>query len=160
MLMYEYDRLLNLADTEGISVVEKNFKSNLKGLCVGKKIAIEKNMSEAEKRCVLAEELGHYYMTVGNIIDTENSFNMKQEKIARKWAINTLLKPDDLIRAAKSGCEHFADVAEFLNVTELFLAEALMVFSDKYGAVYKTNEYIIHFNDNGYFVESINDCGL
>ena len=115
-------------------------------------------MSETEKRCVLAEELGHYYMTVGNIIDTENSFNMKQEKIARKWAINTLLKPDDLIRAAKSGCEHFADVAEFLNVTELFLAEALMVFSDKYGAVYKTNEYIIHFNDNGYFVESIKDC--
>ena len=117
-------------------------------------------MSETEKRCVLAEELGHYYMTVGNIIDTENSFNMKQEKIARKWAINTLLKPDDLIRAAKSGCEHFAVVAEFLNVTELFLAEALMVFSDKYGAVYKTNEYIIHFNDNGYFVESINDCVL
>ena len=156
--MYEYDRLLNLADTEGISVVEKDFKSDLKGLCIGKKIAIDKNMSETEKRCVLAEELGHYYMTVGNIIDTENSLNMKQEKIARKWAINTLLKPDDLIRAAKSGCEHFADVAEFLNVTELFLAEALMVFSEKYGAVYKTNEYIIHFNDNGYFVESIKDC--
>ena len=81
MLMYEYDRLLNLADTEGISVVEKDFKSDLKGLCIGKKIAIDKNMSETEKRCVLAEELGHYYMTVGNIIDTENSFNMKQEKI-------------------------------------------------------------------------------
>ena len=72
--MYEYDRLLNLADTEGISVVEKDFKSDLKGLCIGKKIAIDKNMSETEKRCVLAEELGHYYMTVGNIIDTENSF--------------------------------------------------------------------------------------
>ena len=158
--MYEYDRLLNLADTEGISVVEKNFKSNLKGLCVGKKIAIEKNMSEAEKRCVLVEELGHYYITVGNIIDYKNSFNTKQEKIARKWAVNKLLKPDDLIRAVKSGCEHLADVAEFLNVTEQFLTEALKVFSDKYGAVYKTNEYIIHFNDNGYFVESINDCGL
>ena len=48
--MYEYDRLLNLADTEGISVVEKDFKSDLKGLCIGKKIAIDKNMSEAEKK--------------------------------------------------------------------------------------------------------------
>ena len=37
MPMYEYDRLLNLADTEGISVVEKDFKSDLKGLCIGKK---------------------------------------------------------------------------------------------------------------------------
>ena len=56
--MYEYDRLLNLADTEGISVVEKNFKSNLKGLCVGKKIAIEKICPKLKKDVSLWKNSG------------------------------------------------------------------------------------------------------
>ena len=43
--MYAYDNLLNIAEAEGISVVEKNFKSNLKGLCKGKKIGSDNTPS-------------------------------------------------------------------------------------------------------------------
>ena len=34
---------------------------------------------ETEKACVLAEELGHHYTTVGDIIDQKESENRKQE---------------------------------------------------------------------------------
>ena len=32
---------------------------------------------EAEKACVLAEELGHHYTTIGDIIDQKESENRK-----------------------------------------------------------------------------------
>ena len=40
-----------------------------------------------EKASVLAEELGHYYTTVGNILDQEDAGNRKQEHKARTWPI-------------------------------------------------------------------------
>lgn len=55
--MCNYEQLLNDADIIGLEVVEKNFKSDAKGLCKGNKIGIRKNMSAAEKACVLAEEM-------------------------------------------------------------------------------------------------------
>lgn len=41
----------------------------LKGLYYNGRIAIKENMSEIEKACILAEELGHHYTTAGNILD-------------------------------------------------------------------------------------------
>ena len=64
--MCKYEELVQYAGTIGLTVIEKNFKSNAKGLCKGKKIGIRKNMSDAEKACVLAEEIGHYYTTAGD----------------------------------------------------------------------------------------------
>ena len=36
----------------------------------------------------LAEELGHHYTTVGDILDQTNVSNRKQERLARVWAYN------------------------------------------------------------------------
>ena len=43
------------------------------GLCRGSFIAINKNLNTTQKKCVLAEELGHFYTTTGNIIDLKNN---------------------------------------------------------------------------------------
>lgn len=153
--MRTYDNLLNIAEAEGISIIEKNFKSSAKGLCKGKKIGIKKDMPYNEKICILAEELGHYYKTVGNIIDTEKSFNIKQEKIARKWAVNRLLTPEELISAVVSGCEYISDVADYLGVTDSFLLEAIEIFKNTYGIIYRYDNYAIKFNEAGYSVEEI-----
>lgn len=66
--MCAYDDLLNDAGRMGIEVTEVSFESDAKGLCKGNKIGIRKDMSSAEKVCVLAEEIGHYKTTVGNIL--------------------------------------------------------------------------------------------
>ena len=51
--------------------------SGLKGLYYNGNIAIEKKLTQNQKACVLAEELGHHYTTVGDIIDQTEVNNRK-----------------------------------------------------------------------------------
>ena len=82
-----YEHLLIEADNLRIDVIEKDFHSDAKGLCKGSRIGINKKIrTTVEKACILAEELGHYYTTVGNILDQNKIENIKQERIARLWA--------------------------------------------------------------------------
>ena len=159
--MHTYEKMLIDASNNGFEIVEKNFKSDAKGLCKGKKIGIRKDMSDTEKACVLAEELGHYYTSVGNILDQNNVNNKKQELVARRWATNILLCPADLIEACRAGNEYISDIAEYLGVTSEFLIDAINVFSAKYGPVYSDGEYEIRFCERGFNVRSINrDCEI
>lgn len=148
--MHTYEKMLIDASNNGFEIVEKNFKSDAKGLCKGKKIGIRKDMSDTEKACVLAEELGHYYTSVGNILDQNNVNNKKQELVARRWATNILLCPADLIDACRAGNEYISDIAEYLSVTPEFLIDAINVFSAKYGPVYSDGEYEIRFCERGF----------
>ena len=148
--MHTYEKMLIDASNNGFEIVEKNFKSDAKGLCKGKKIGIRKDMSDTEKVCVLAEELGHYYTSVGNILDQNNVNNKKQELVARRWATNILLCPADLIEACRAGNEYISDIAEYLGVTSEFLIDAINVFSAKYGPVYSDGEYEIRFCERGF----------
>lgn len=105
----------------------------LGGLYYDNVILLDKHRSEKEKACVLAEELGHYHTTVGDIIDQSNVQNVKQEKLARKWASEKLFSPIDLVDAFEIGCRSRFEIADFLNVTELFLEESLTFYREKYG---------------------------
>ena len=150
MPIHTYEKMLIDASNNGFEIVEKNFKSDAKGLCKGKKIGIRKDMSDTEKACVLAEELGHYYTSVGNILDQNNVNNKKQELVARRWATNILLCPADLIDACRAGNEYISDIAEYLSVTPEFLIDAINVFSAKYGPVYSDGKYEIKFHERGF----------
>ena len=147
--------LYNHADMENVQVIEYKFSNRIKGLYCDGTIAISNKLNEVEKTCILAEELGHHHTTVGNIIDTSKFNNMKQEKAARKWAVNRLITIEDLIKASRSGCEYISDVADYLGVTDKFLLEAIEVFKNTYGIIYRYDNYAIRFNDAGYGVEEI-----
>ena len=71
-----YETLLKEADSLGLIVKEKPLQYN-NGRIKGNRIAIRKDMTETEKACVLAEELGHYYTAVGNILDQSSVENRK-----------------------------------------------------------------------------------
>ena len=73
-----YEELLIEADCNNLVTKEKPLRAN-KGRIKGKRIAIRKNMTQAEKARVLAEELGHYYTAVGDILDQSSPANRKQE---------------------------------------------------------------------------------
>lgn len=153
--MCNYEKLLVDAVDDGLTVIEKNFESDAKGLCKGKKIGIRKELSIQDKTCILAEELGHYYTSVGDIIDQKDINNQKQEKMARKWAVNKLVKIDKLIEAVKYGCENLFEIAEYLDVTEEFLIESIDMFRQKYGPCYIVGNYAVTFNDLGFTVTSV-----
>lgn len=131
--MCKYEELLQDAFSAGVSVVEKNFCSDAKGLCKGSCIGIRYGMNNSEKACILAEELGHYYTTVGNILDQRDISNQKQEYRARAWAYERLLPLYEINRAILAGCHTFYDMAEYLDLDESFLQEAFDYYSSKYG---------------------------
>lgn len=146
-----YDEFLAKYDNE--FVIEIDMMDALKGLCTEDGIAINKKIpTTREKKCICAEEIGHARTTVGNILDQSIVSNRKQELRARDWAVQALLTLDDLIKAVKSGCSNFYEVADFLDVTEEFLSSALDYFKRQYGVSVHHNGYIITFNDGGFGV--------
>ncbi len=88
-----YDNLLDEADKENIYVIENaKFQSKASGLINNDVIGINKNVrSSAQRSCILAEELGHYHTSSGNILDQSSVTNRKQELHARAWAYNRLI---------------------------------------------------------------------
>ena len=142
-----YENLLDDANDSGITLDEKyTFDSRLKGLYIDNNIALSSALeTSAEKSCILAEELGHHYTSSGNIIDMSVVANRKQELHARAWAYNRLIGLYWIINAYRSGCRNGYEIAEHLNITEEFLAEALQYYRNKYGLCTTVDNYVVYF---------------
>ena len=102
-------------------------------------------MTHTNRKCVLAEELGHHYTTVGNILDQSDTGNRKQEEQARIWAYDRLVGLTGIIDCYKAGCRTISEMADALEVTEEFLREALERYRQKYGIYTTIGHYIIYF---------------
>lgn len=140
----KYNTLLEEANAEGLSIKERPFKT-YDGRIKGKNIYLRKDMNTTEKACVLAEELGHYYTTIGNILDMSVVSNRKQERQARLWAYNKQIGLTGLIRAYEAGCTNRYETAEYLEVTEEFLEECIQCYREKYGEYKIVDNYTIYF---------------
>ena len=143
----KYNALLNEANAEGISIKERPFKT-YDGRIKGKDIYLRKDMNTTEKSCVLAEELGHYYTTVGDILDMNVPANRKQERQARLWGYNRVIGLFGLIRAHEHGCKDKYEIAEYLDVTEEYLEDCIDCYRDKYGECKAIDNYTIYFIPN------------
>lgn len=143
--MNNYEALLEKACMEGLVVKEKPLQAS-DGRIKGNRIAIRKDIkTTTEKACVLAEELGHYYTSVGNIIDMKSFSNRKQERQARLWGYNRNIGLMGLIKAYEHGCSTRYETAEYLEVTEETLEECIKCYRDKYGEYKIVDNYIIFF---------------
>lgn len=150
-----YDELLYEADSTGIIVKEKNI-TGYGGRIYGNRIAIHNGLdTTTEKTCVLAEELGHYHTTVGDITDLSDFQNRKQERQARLWGYNKLIGLTGIIQAFRAGCHSRHETAEYLGVTEEFLQECIDCYTEKYGEYAKIDNYIIFFIPNLAVMEEV-----
>lgn len=128
-----YELLLDEAYQNGLIVKEKPLKYN-DGRIKGNRIAIRKSIETSTRRaCVLAEELGHHHTTVGNILDQSDIGNRKQERKARAWAYEKMLPLSSIRQAFIVGCREPWEMAEYLDVDERFLREALQYYEEVYG---------------------------
>ena len=90
LILWTYEELQIQNADLNMKEMDLSEVSGLKGLYYNGNIAIEKKLTQNQKACVLAEELGHHYTTVGNILDQSDTGSMKQERKARLWAYNKL----------------------------------------------------------------------
>ncbi|MBB6622540.1 ImmA/IrrE family metallo-endopeptidase [Clostridium gasigenes] len=143
-----YDKLLEEYDAI-VKVKEAPLKYGLKGLYKNGHVLIDSNIdTAAEKRCILAEELGHHYTTSGNILEQKLVQDIKQENTARQWAYEKIIGIVDLVNAYNANVTDKFEMAEYLNVTVEFLEETIKYYRIKYGVYYQINNYIIYFEPN------------
>lgn len=144
----EYEKLMIKYDKH-VKIKEKPLKYGFKGLYKNNKIIIDSKIeTNKEKTCILAEELGHHFTTYGDIIDQSDIRNVKQELKARAWAYERLVRVNDLINAYKAGVKGKYEIADFLEIPEWFLLEAIEYYKSKYGTCYKIDNYLIYFSPN------------
>ena len=140
-----YDRLLAVSDSIGLIAKEKDLQA-YDGRIKGNRVAIRRTITTNRKKaCVLAEELGHYFTSSGDILN-DTVVARKQERQARLWAFNTQIGLSGLISANKAGCRNVYEAAEYLDVPENFLKDCIHCYHEKYGPVIRYHDYVIHFD--------------
>lgn len=140
-----YEELLKEADSMGLIVKEKPLHGT-DGRILNKRIAIRKDIpTQKEKSCVLAEEIGHHATSYGNILNQNKIPNRKQELQARLYGYNLKIGLSGIVKAHQAGCRNIYEMAEYLEVTEEYLKEALECYRRKYGMCATLDNYIIYF---------------
>lgn len=120
--MTKYEELMSA--NENLTIEERSMIND--GLYADGCIWLKESMTSIKKACVLAEELGHYHTTVGNILDQNDINSRKQERTARKWAYEKLVPIENIQFAFADGHTEIWDMAEYLDLDEEFLREALI----------------------------------
>lgn len=122
--------MLKIAHEEGIKVEYWDFKPPLEGIYINSPgmppiIGISKSLFESSPqfRCVLAEELGHHFTTVGDNLPQQcyhyrdRLTVSKAEYRALRWAAEYLIPKKQLQQTLQSN-NTLWDLAELFNVTE------------------------------------------
>lgn len=145
-----YEGLLREALQHGIHIYEKQMPSGIKGLYSNNVICINSNLAtNIAKACTVAEELGHHHTSSGNILDQTDIRNRKQERTARAWAYEKLVLHTSIVQAHRLAIRNRHELADYLNVTEDFLDEAIEYYIEKYGQIVNVGVYHVCFEPLG-----------
>ena len=96
-----------------------------------------------EEKCVLSEELGHYYYDATYSLYCQDlQVISKQERKAKKWAYNVLVPYEDLRRAVLSGKTSILPLAEYFDVTTQFMSNCIAFYLENYGYIITEEEML------------------
>lgn len=143
--MDRYEILLDVAECRNLTVKEVPLIM-YDGLARGSTIGIRSTITtHAQKADVLAEEIAHSRLTVGDILDQSVTENRKQEHRARALAYDMRIGLDGIVGAYNAGCVTAFEMADYLGTTEKFLCDALEHYRQVYGESVKYNGYLVSF---------------
>lgn len=129
----------------GLAIHEEKMQCH-DGLLIGRDIIIREDLPTlAKKTDVLAEEIAHAELTVGNILDQTDSNNRRQEHKARLRAAQMRVPLERLVDAFEARCRNSYEIAEFLDVSEDTLRDALELYRETYGPVAVVGDFVIQF---------------
>nr|WP_039813787.1 hypothetical protein [Jeotgalibacillus malaysiensis] len=125
---------------------DNNMPEKLPGVIIDNFIAINRNLSMKAKYFILAEEIGHYLTTNGDILNLKDIRHMKAEVVARRWGFHKVLSFDHLLECYDRSiltcdelCSHFELEPEHVN-------QVLKSYIDKYGPSVEHKGHLIQFD--------------
>lgn len=140
----KYEELLIQHDY--IDIEDKyNLPGNFKGFYDNDIILVDSKLNTYQKHEILAEEIAHYKISAGNILDQSNMLNRKFELKARRLANESVITLQGLINAFNYGVQNIYDLATYFEVTKDFVLDAIQHYKQKYGLRTRYGKYIIEF---------------
>lgn len=118
----------------------------LSGLYFDNVIKINKHIFFYEKTGVLAEELGHYETTHGDISDLSCIRNRKLEVVARRWGYRKIVPIKRLVDCFRHGNRTIEDVCLYLEITPAYLKNVLDYYKARHGDYCTYENYTITFD--------------
>lgn len=134
-------KLWEIVERENICVRYQDFcniPENIQGLYlyhkqIGPLIILDKQIQHSRRlhKCVLAEEIGHFYTSPRtNLLVSYTSVNLQviesqDERKAIQWATDFLIPDHELIKALEKGYRSCFELAEYFDVTESFMYRKL-----------------------------------
>ncbi|OHQ42050.1 ImmA/IrrE family metallo-endopeptidase [Staphylococcus lugdunensis] len=119
---------------------------NLSGVWLDDLILINSNLPETRKTEVLYEELAHHKLTYGNILDQSKWINRKFENYARRHGYEAALPLRIIVEAHNYGVSSLYELADYVQLSEEYIAEILKHYKNKYGIGTHYGEYLITFD--------------
>lgn len=89
-----------------------------------KLIYMQRDGTQAERTCWMAEELGHHETGDDRVLRYDTVADWKAEAKARRWAHDRLLSRDSILTAAQN-TDDIYEIAFTLGVSVVFLREAI-----------------------------------
>lgn len=130
-------------------VFDKFMPKGQKGLYIDNHIYLNPNQNKHELNSTVAEELGHYLTTVGDITMQRNNEERKQERRARDLGATLLVTPRSIIDCFNEGCQTTLQCADFLEVTEETFLDAISYYARRFNGFKVEDNYTLIFNENG-----------
>lgn len=142
--MGKYEELLQ--KHQYITVEDKfELPGDFKGFLDNDVILIDRNLTGFQKHEVLAEEVAHYYLSSGNILDQSNILNRKFELKARREAYELVITLQSIVDAFEYGVHNLHEMALYFEVSKSFVENCINHYKLKYGLSVRHNNYIIQF---------------
>lgn len=147
--MTRYEKLIIIAEKQGVEVRELDLGTDKPcGRCLDNIIYINIRISESSKYEILAEEFGHFKTNHGNILNLNSLTNQKQEFKARREGFKLLVKPCDIINAAKNGANNLDEMADYIGISTKTFLEILDDFKKQYGIRLRIDNYYLMLEPN------------
>ena len=122
------------------SELKFNFKKDMHNkhgaFIIDTDIYINKNNSYENIIGHIAEELGHYETSVGDLSILDTIEKKQKEKRARQYGYRYLVSLDELITCYKLGLTEYWEIAEFLEITPKYLWSSINYYKDAHGLIF------------------------
>lgn len=131
-----------MASRPEIKIKLMRMPKGMPGYIKGNRIYLEKKDNSREQYEVLLEEIAHFDKTVGDIHEQKTPSDWSQERQARSIAYEKAVPLKGLIYCMQNSICLLSEVADYFNVTEKFLYEAIDNYRSKLGVAFKFDGYL------------------
>ena len=125
--------------------IDRNMPNKLSGLYYDGTILLNANNSYQKHIETIAEEIGHYETSYGDITNYNQITHAKQEVKARRYGHQLILNLDTLIEAFKAGVQSDYELADYFDVSTEYIHSAVNSMKIKYGISHYHDGHIIRF---------------